>query len=162
LPDTPRISGISDFLDFIMIDALYIRYAFGSGPGKERQVGALLELNCQAWAHYDLRTLGVSLPEWVRSKEIYEDEVLFFRSVDSPGITKRGDVFLFGRENAADPRYFHIAIHSGFYTWESGEPILTHATKVDGTVSPWPISKFFREPRYAKLFAVKRPIALDR
>jgi hypothetical protein len=144
-----------------MMDSIVISYAYSGAPGKERQVGARLELNCQAWVHHDLRSLGITLPDWVRSKEIYEDETTFFRTVAASETVARGDIFLFGRECTTDPRYFHLAIHSGFYTWENGEPILTHATKVDGTVSPWPISQFFREPRYGKLFAVKRPIALE-
>ncbi len=118
-----------------MIDSIVIRYAYPNGPGKERQVGAILEMNCQAWVHRDLRELGISLPEWVRSKEIYEDEKVFFRTVVTPEPSKRGDVFLFGRETLTDPRYYHVATHSGFYTWDRGEPILTHVTKVDGTVS---------------------------
>jgi hypothetical protein len=144
-----------------MMDSIVIRYAFHNGPGKERQEGATLELNCQAWVHYDLRTLGIKLPAWMRSKEIFEDDGLYFHTLGSGEISQRGDVFLFGGQTNQDPRFLHLAVHSGYQMKETAEPILTHATVMEGTVSPWPLSQFFNEPRYVRLFGIKRPIALS-
>ncbi len=144
-----------------MKETIFVRYAFARGPGNERQAGTLLEMNCQAWVHYDLRSLGVELPTSMRSKEIYEDTGEFFRTLGSDEKPKRGDVFLFGRASTEDARMLHLAIHSGYQAVYTFEPILTHATVVEKTVSAWPLDKFTHEPRYIKLFAIKRPIALD-
>lgn len=136
----------------------YIQYSFLAGPGTEEVRGGVCKMNCQAWVHWELSTLGVLLPTEMKSLEIYTDESVFFRTLLSGEPVRRGDVFLFGRTDLVDYRLLHLAIHSGYEKKQTREPILTHATYIDGTVTAWPLSWFSRQPRYGKLFAIKRPI----
>ncbi len=140
----------------------YVQYSLHNSPGFEESFGEIVKMNCQTWVHFDLSTLGIYLPSSMRSKEIAEDEEVFFRTLPPGESVQRGDVYQFGKHKMVDIRSLHLATHSGYVTKETGEPILTHATVIDGSVSAWPVSWFAMEERYATLYAVKRPLALEK
>lgn len=141
-------------------ETYFVRYSFICGPGREIWRGATLEVNCQAWAHKILRErFGVDLPTWLLSKELLEDEK-FTRDLSPDEFVCAGDIFLFGRKDATDMRLLHWAIATGYCHKENGQPILEHVNVIDKTVGLWPLSQFREEPRYERVFAIKRPIKL--
>jgi hypothetical protein len=135
----------------------FVRYKYVCGPGNEQWQGAALEVNCQAWVHRVLTTqYGIHLPSWLLSKEVFEDKT-FTQKIYPNEPIGAGDIFLFGPNNLTDMRRLHWAIFTGVYAKETNDPILQHANTRDKTVSLWMLSEFRGEPRYEKLFAIKRP-----
>lgn len=130
---------------------LNIPYCFENGPSAPDKDDGL---NCQALVHlFYKKVFGISLPEEMLSKEIYEDTTLF-DFVDPEGELRRGDVFIFGKPEV-NHKKLHLAVYIGEKD-ERGSPLLIHANTVDGKVSIWPRDKFSRNPGYEKTYAVKR------
>lgn len=143
-----------------MQESFVVRYRFSCGPDVAVWEAPIVKTNCQAWVHYDLGSLGIVLPATMLSEEIYLDETTYFRTLKPGEAPRRGDVFQFGPPHLVDFKKLHCAVHSGVITRGTGEPLLTNANIVVGTVDAWPLSDFFRYERYGKLFAVKRPLGL--
>lgn len=137
-------------------DLIGLPYNFRKGP-LVIEMDNLRELNCQGLVHIFCKRMGYGLPPEMRSKEIFEDEENFFRTIRQ-GPLKFGDVLIFGREEV-DYRRLHLTVFGGDYD-PYGSPLLLHATKIDDKVCVWPLSKFSDYPSYSRLYAVKRLISL--
>lgn len=134
-------------------------------------------LNCQRFVHEIYSQMGISLPQmW--SREIEEDESLLFYTINYDPVQQNAQLFIgdiFMIEPAYNPRKHifpehhpgndHMGIYSG-RKYPNGEPEILHANFIDGTVSRWPLSRFFLKfytngdpsprKRYVGLKAVKR------
>ncbi|RJQ28092.1 hypothetical protein C4577_00055 [Candidatus Parcubacteria bacterium] len=133
-----------------------IPYEYKNGPEeiKDRTVGEQTGINCILLAHWILQDNGHSLPENILSKEMYEDEKRF-KPVPSLEEIERGDIFVFGKEGKPDLYSLHLAIFIGERDKQE-QPLLIHATYEEKQVVIWPLEKFTKYRRYAKLLAVKR------
>lgn len=111
-------------------------------------------VNCQLLVHLALGFIhGIDLPPAMRSKEIFEDRE-FFADIP-PDATSLGDVFVFGKVDETDLRQLHLAVKIDDDP-QTRQPLLIHATSIEGVVTVWPLSRFSSHPRYEKLFATKR------
>lgn len=130
-----------------------LSYNLKNGPHIERFHDRVWEegINCQGLLHlFYLHVFQKELPSSLRSKELYEDETLFY-TIRQGEIPRFGDVYLFGRENLHDTRKLHIAI-----LIEPNNRLLLHATPIASGVAVWPIDAFFAHDRYALIYRIKR------
>jgi hypothetical protein len=117
------------------------------------------------------------LPPELGCAEMYLAQDHFVR-VNCLEDSRQGDLFWFGIKHAAMPpesvhleyssdgellnwRDFpvkHVAVHTGIN--QSDEPMLLHATPIDGGKNTiWPFSRFAEYHRYRKLYGITRLIA---
>ena len=151
------------------------RYVWSQGPTRVRgRQDALRDgLNCVALAHLVLRDLfGHTLPASFQSWELFEDRA-FFEPVDGVPTAQAGDLVWFGAArprlrldefeprfedgelvNVADFAVNHVAVHTGERA--GGDPLLLHASSLDGTNVLWPLARFAARPRYAKIYGIQR------
>lgn len=128
-------------------------------------------LNCQLLVHLVLEELGFSLPKWMRSSELFADEVflqtLLKRTVASEKLhllqlppAREGDIWFFSNNGTStdnyDSRYFHVAVVSRLEA--DGSPVLVHARKFKGqdAVVEWGIKEFARSKTYALFQGIRR------
>ncbi|MCB9813611.1 MAG: hypothetical protein H6772_04360 [Pseudomonadales bacterium] len=149
------------------------KYEFTNGPlvkslDQIEQDG----LNCQLLVHMALEELGFSLPKWMRSSELFEDEV-FLETVLKQQISSRklahmelpdsrvGDIWFFSnngtKSDNSDSKFFHLAVVS--QVSQDGMPILLHARKEKGqdAVVEWGIDEFKSSELYRVFQGIKRP-----
>lgn len=130
----------------------YVGIPYNLDNGPDRINGQIPQegLNCQALIHvlYKMR-LDILIPQWMLSKEIYEN-LWRFRRVAGDEEPQEGDIFLFGKLKELDFRKLHLAYHTGVGS------LLLHANSADQRVSVWPLGKFSFYPRYRRLYAIKR------
>jgi cell wall-associated NlpC family hydrolase len=154
------------------LDPAY-RYDFNVTPSAIRspEDAQRYGINCIVLAHLMLNELsGEPLPPELHFAELYADTEHFRPVEGGPNAMAPGDLVWFGAANprleAADfvPRHApdghllnwgdnplkHVAVHVG-----NGQ--LLHATHIDGGRNAlWPLGRFARYPRYAKLYGVTR------
>ncbi|MCX8009044.1 MAG: hypothetical protein N3A54_05095 [Patescibacteria group bacterium] len=131
-----------------------LSYNLRNGPQKENFYERIWEegINCQGLLHLVYNDIfGIHLPSYLRSKEIFEDEI-FFRNVSRESQPIIGDVYLFGRENLQDMRKLHIAVVCNI----NPNILLIHATPLVSGVAVWQLEKFFSYERYKVLYGIKR------
>lgn len=128
-------------------------------------------MNCQLLTHLVLEELGLSLPKWLRSSELFEDEV-FLETVVKQKIASRklskallpparvGDIWFFSnngtRTDNYDPKFFHVAVVSRLEA--DGAPVLLHARKFkqDDAVVEWGLDKFRKNKVYRLFQGIRR------
>jgi hypothetical protein len=137
----------------------YVRYNYKRGPGYELKHGGILEINCQGWVHSELQNrFDITLPHWLLSKELFEDNGIFVTTVKNIADIRPGAIFLFGPQDLPDMKKLHVALYSGYRIAGTHEPLLEHVNVVDKTVGFWPLNKFSQTHRYEQLYAIKQPI----
>jgi hypothetical protein len=157
------------------LDPAY-RYDFWQGPEKVRSDEDARQkgLNCVSLAHLALRNLfNETLPPEMHCYEMYADDA-YFKTLGGVDETQQGDLVWFGRQDAAEPALFvpqyakgssflenwrdspvkHVAVCTG--ERYDGEPLLLHATHIEGTNVIWPLRKFEEHERYARVLRVAR------
>ncbi|MBI4004708.1 hypothetical protein HY358_01065 [Candidatus Roizmanbacteria bacterium] len=98
---------------------------------------------------------GVTIPKGMWSKEIFEDNSVLFRTVNTDREQPLlGDIFVF-RKVRDDPITYHLAVHTGI-TDKDSDPLLLHASRLADKVTIWPLREFLHNDRYHSLQAVKR------
>ena len=115
-------------------------------------------INCQGLVHKIYNYFGHNLPPSFRSREIFEDEELFFSlSLDNldPFSLAKLDILIFGRQDVIDFRKLHLSVYTGELDKDQN-PLIIHSTRVEQQVVIWPLQKFFTFPKYEKLYAIKR------
>jgi hypothetical protein len=150
-------------------------YVFEQGPHQVRsRVDALrYGINCVSLAHLALRALtGHSLPPELLCYEMFRDTGKF-KDLSVNDI-QEGDLVWFGRRNPAisidhfvptfnengymtnwsDCGLTHVAIATGEAA--VGDPLLLHASPVEGTTVVWPLSRFAEHPKYREIYRVAR------
>lgn len=128
-------------------------------------------LNCQLAVHIILEELGYSLPKWLRSKEIFEDEIFLETvfmyhcattdlSIEIFQNSRVGDICFFSntgtRSDDYDPKYFHMAVISDF---SGGEPVFSHARKSNSdpdAVIDVPLQRMKKSKKYKLFHGVRR------
>ncbi len=133
-------------------------YRFESGPdcGHSDEEMMTKGMNCQLFVHRAiLDQFGIELPKEMKSKEMFEDNVLLDEIFDI-AMTRRGDLFFFGTENLVDFRRLHIGIHSGEVDEQTGAPKIVHANYIDQGVGIWSLDKFSAHRRYQSLYGIRR------
>lgn len=112
-------------------------------------------INCQTFAHLYLRDeFGVNLPRGMWSKEIFEDDGLFFRRVNQAEPLVRGDLLFVGK-----PRTKHIRLHVGVVHQVADLPedtVIRHANKKDGMVSDWTLKEMLEYEEYPVVRGVRQ------
>lgn len=128
-------------------------------------------MNCQLLTHLVLEELGLSLPKWMRSSELFADEV-FLETVIKKTVSSRklptldlpparvGDIWFFSnngtRTDNYDPKFFHLAVVSRLEA--DGSPVLIHARKFKGedAVVEWSLKKFAKNKVYQVFQGIRR------
>ena len=130
-------------------------------------------INCVSLAHLVTKELfGYTLPDKLGCAELYLDREHFNYADDVTAI-RAGDLVWFGLLHCLEPperfalqydnqgrlvnwRDFpvkHVAIGTGLVT--NGEPLLLHATYIDGRENKlWPLTKFSDYVRYRRLYGI--------
>jgi hypothetical protein len=151
------------------------RYVWSQSPARVRSREDALRdgLNCVALAHLVLRDLfGHVLPASYQSLELFQDR-RYFEPVDDLARSRAGDLVWFGVAeprlpldefvplfedgellNVADFPVNHVAVHTGEHL--GGDPLLLHASSLDGTNALWPLRRFADHPRYGRIYGVHR------
>lgn len=147
-----------------------LKYNFDNGPlvtsyEQVEQEG----LNCQLLLHMFLEEVGLALPKWLRSQELYLDtDFTEFVSKEVRNLTletnlqlpelRVGDIFFFSGKQETPPMFYHLVVVSGFFS--DGSPILLHAVSrkdpSKDAVTEWNLKKFQKSNRYMWLHGVKR------
>lgn len=113
------------------------------------------KINCQTFAHLYLRDeFGVNLPRGMWSKEIFEDDGMFFRRVNEGESLVKGDLLFVGK-----PRTKHTRLHIGVVHQAAGLPeetVIRHANKKDGMVSDWTMKEMLEYEEYPVIRGVQR------
>jgi cell wall-associated NlpC family hydrolase len=162
------------------IDSAY-RYEFWRGPAEVRTIADARQngLNCIALAHLAMNKLfEVELPSALHCAELYADRQ-YFNPVAMPSDLQRGDLVWFGIANPPiEPETFvpeyrdgllvnwrdfpvkHVAIHTGEQDAQN-DPLLLHASMLEGTNVVWPLRQFAEHHRYRVCYGASR-LALAR
>lgn len=144
-------------------------YSFWQGPQEVRseEDARLRGLNCVALAHLCLESLfGYQLPPEQHCYEMFVN-TSHFATLSQASAVRRGDVFWFGPSSTDvagfTPQYNgyglllnwraspvrHMAIATG--DTQDGQPLLLHATHIEGTNVVWPVAKFADYVRYERV-----------
>lgn len=151
------------------------RYVNSQNPARVRSREDALRdgLNCVALAHLVIRDLfGYALPPGFQSLELFSD-LAHFEPVAAVEGMEAGDLVWFGvacpavRLEDFAPRFRdgellnfgdfpvnHVAVCTG--DRDNGDPLLLHASYMDGTNAVWALSKFRAYERYGKIYAIRR------
>jgi hypothetical protein len=151
------------------------RYVLKQIPVKVRSRDDALSsgLNCIALAHLVIADVfGYRLPAELQCVELALDEI-DFEEVSSTDELLPGDLIWFGTNapvvDLTDfvPRYAngdllnfdefpinHVGIATG--EQEEGDPLVLHASPVDGTNAIWPLGRFSEYPRYGTIYKISR------
>ena len=159
------------------LDPAY-RYEFWRNPDtvRTKEDARNLGINCVSLAHLALKEMfDYELPAELGCAELYLDRD-HFRAVEDHEQMAAGDLVWFGRQDApyhpeevllqyddqgnlVNWREFpvkHVTIFTG-ETDESADPLLLHATYLDGGQNRiWPMSRFADYHRYRKLYGITR------
>ncbi len=168
------------------LDAGY-EYNFGNGPDviRTESQAKQLGLNCVTLTHLLIpRLFDIELPGNMRGWEMYCINP-FFGDVARAEDMDLGDVLFFGRptlpeyalqyspvydeykeltneeigNNLIGQKYsgVHLAMNTGEAD-DTENPLLIHASKMEGTVVIWSLAKFLDLKQYSTIHAIKRTI----
>lgn len=150
-------------------------YRFEQGPGTvcTEADAYSLGLNCVTLAHLTLKHLyGITLPPNLDCYEMFTD-TQYFEPVETTTDARRGDLIWFGLEHSPQqfrnflPRYDaggHLVNWRAFplrhvgviYNPNIEDPLILHASQVEGTNVIWPLSKFKNYKQYRNVFGISR------
>ncbi len=155
------------------IDAKY-RYDFKASPLRVSSLQSAKKngINCVTLFHLILKDLyNIKLPSNLMSYEMTNDNNLF-EDVSYPEQMESGDIVGFGVKKMKTLEVFrpkfkgkeltnwedfpvkHFAVYTGRKS--KGEPLMLHASSVDGTVSVWALKQFAEYRNYATVYYIKR------
>lgn len=149
-----------------------VSYAYNEGPHRQDLScfdNEFLQLNCQLLAHLVLEEMGLALPKFLRSLELYRRSSAGKVWVEKvqPNDARIGDIYLFSNRpilSIHDPilKYLHIAIcvdrnpvqliHA--HRWQKNGRL----TKMHQGVSIWSVTDFCESTKYNTLVGVRRVI----
>jgi len=148
-------------------------YAYDQGPQRQDLscfLDDVLQINCQLLTHIVLEELGLELPKYLRSLELYKrscSKKIWVAKISEVTCTTVGDIYLFGEKpikNIQDPsiKCLHLAVCVDL------EPVqLIHAhrwqkngrfTKKHQAVNVWSLADFCESKRYNTLVGIRRVI----
>lgn len=156
------------------LDPAYV-YNFTQGPNvvRSHEDAKQYGLNCVALAHLVLEDVyGTQLPANMRCYEMFTDDE-HFDTVPDVAAVQAGDLVWFG---VANPKldvtdFVPIYQNDELVNWpdfpvkhvgiaigkeEQQDPSILHATWFAGTNVIWPLSKFARYQKYAKIYGIQR------
>lgn len=154
------------------------RYDFDQGPKqvRSREDAIRYGINCVGLAHLALLDIfGRELDPSRHCYEMFTDNEQF-ATVESAAEMRIGDLAWVGVSRPPVPldkfvpeyddtgyllnwRDFavnHVAIYTG--QTQDGEPLMLHASPMDGTNAIWPLSRFAEYQRYEKIYRISRLI----
>ena len=158
---------------FLSSDFVY-SYEMGPEQVPDTDTAFRTGINCVSLAHLVLNELfGQVLPRELDCFEMFTDKDRF-EKVRSVMDAQLGDLVWFGRKpltpaidfvpdyddrghlvNWPEHPLEHVAIATG-ELGEDRDPLLLHATHIEGTTAVWPLSRFLEQPRYAEVHGVSR------
>lgn len=151
------------------------RYAYRQNPARVRSRDDALRdgLNCVALAHLLIRDLfGCALPGRLQTYELIHERE-YFEPVPSPEHMRAGDLVWLGPERPSVPLdefvprrtgdditnmtefpVKHVAICTDGF--DDRDPVLLHASLIEGTNALWPLRRFSDHDRYGRIYAIRR------
>ncbi|PJE63124.1 hypothetical protein COU88_01265 [Candidatus Roizmanbacteria bacterium CG10_big_fil_rev_8_21_14_0_10_39_6] len=134
------------------METRYLPYCFENGPNATREEVMLNGANCQWLIHEIYRSIGIALPPWMRSAEIYNCTSGMFVPVARVEEAMPFDISMYGRKGA-DPE----SVHLGVCEQKNGsDPPILHMSFLSNGLSLWPHTSFLNAKRYSYFYGIRR------
>ena len=134
------------------METRYLPYCFENGPSATREEVLRSGANCQWFVHEVCRSIGIYLPPWVRSAEIFNCTDEIFVPVACVEDALPHDIFMYGRK-AANPENIHLGVCT---KRNGGDPPILHMSYISNGLSLWPHASFFNTERYSSFYGIRR------